>query len=360
VRIKGAEDVVRARQLLSVAATGRQIRSPSTLVGRAWELGTLEAMLDRSIAGRGSVMGVVGPPGIGKTRLVSEALRLAKSRGVEVFSAFCESHATDVAFDAVARLLRAVGQLSDLDDQSARARVRAQIPDADPQNLLLLDDLLGIADPELALPRIDPDARRRRLTALIIAALLARTQPAVFVVEDVHWIDEISDSMLADFLAVIPQTHSMALVTYRPEYLGALQHVPGAQTIALAPLSDAETSVLVAELLGPDQSVREIGQIIVERAAGNPFFATEIARDLAERGVLASERGGYVCHTDVGEVSVPGHTAGNHRRPHRPAEPPSQTNACRRGGHQVSLRLRSAGQPGGRPLRRRADLRRPG
>ena len=305
VRIKGAEDAVPARELLSVAATDRRIRSGSSLVGRDWELGTLEAMLDRSIAGRGSPMGVVGPPGIGKTRLVAEAVRLAKSRGVEVFSTFCESHATDVAFDAVARLLRAVSQLGDLDDQSARARVRAQLPGADPQDLLLLDDLLGIADTNVPLPRIDPDARRRRLTALINAAQLARTKPTVIVVEDVHWIDEISDSMLADFLAVIPKTHSMALVTYRPEYTGALQHVEGAQTIALAPLSDTETSTLVAELLGPDQSVDEIGQIIVERAAGNPFFASEIVRDLGERGVLVGEPGGYVCHTRVGEVSVP-------------------------------------------------------
>jgi class 3 adenylate cyclase len=305
VRIKGAQDPVSARLLLSVAAQRQMGPSASTLVGRESELATLAAMLDRSIAGRGSVVGVVGLPGIGKTRLVDEAVRLAQSLGVEVFSAFCESHATDVAFDLVARLGRAVGQISGLDDQSARARVRAVIPDADPQDLLLLEDLLGIADPAVALPKIDPDARRRRLTALINAAQLARTEPAVLVVEDVHWIDEVSDSMLADFLTVIPQTHSMVLLTYRPEYLGALQHVPGAKTIALAPLSDAETSTLVAELLGPDPSVGRIGEIIAARAAGNPFFAQEITRELAERGVLEGERGSYTCSTDVAEVRVP-------------------------------------------------------
>ena len=211
------------------------------------------------MAGRGSVVGVVGPPGIGKTRLTAEAVRLAKSLGVEVFSTFCESHATDIPFHVVARLLRAVGQLGGLDDEAARAQVRAQVPDADPQDLMLLDDLLGIADPDVELPKIDPDARRRRLTALINTAQLARDEPAVFVVEDAHWIDEVSESMLADFLAVIPQTPSLVLITYRPEYHGALAHVAGAQTIALAPLSDSETSTLVAELLGPDPSVGQIG-----------------------------------------------------------------------------------------------------
>ena len=83
--------------------------------------------------------------------------------------------------------------------------MRQQIPDADPQDLLLLDDLLGIADPDVALPQIDPDARRRRLTALINTASLARTEPALFI-EDAHWIDAVSESMLADFLTVIPRT----------------------------------------------------------------------------------------------------------------------------------------------------------
>ena len=92
--------------------------------------------------------------------------------------------------------------------------------------MLLFEDLLGIADPEVELPKIDPDARRRRLTALVNTASLARQSPAVYVIEDAHWIDEVSESMLADFLTVIPQTPSLVLITYRPEYRGCAQ--PGA------------------------------------------------------------------------------------------------------------------------------------
>ena len=82
-----------------------------------------------------------------------------------MFWTFCESHATDVSFHAVTRLLWARMGVADLDGYAARAKVRQQIPDADPQDLLLLDDLLGIADPKVPLPQLDPDARRRRLTA---------------------------------------------------------------------------------------------------------------------------------------------------------------------------------------------------
>ncbi|MGO9383837.1 MAG: ATP-binding protein [Mycobacterium sp.] len=305
VPINGAGELMPARRLLEVEQREWIGVSESTLVGRDWELATLVAMLDRSMGGRGSVVGVVGPPGIGKTRLAREAIRLAKDRGVEAFSTFCESHATDVPFRVVARLLRIVWQVSGLDDQTAREGVRARFADADPQDMLLLDDLLGIAEPEAALLKIDPDARRRRLTALINTAQLARTKPAVFVVEDVHWIDEVSESMLADFLAVIPQTHSMVLFTYRPEYHGPLQYAAGAQTLALAPLSDAETSTLVAELVGLDPSMGQVCEVIAGRAAGNPFFVEEMIRELADRGVLVGERGHYTSSADVGEIHVP-------------------------------------------------------
>ena len=61
----------------------------------------------------------------------------------------------------------------------------------------------------------------------------------------------------------------------------------------------------VSELLGPDPSVRALGQMIAERAAGNPFFAEEIVRELAERGVLHGERGAYESVADVAEARVP-------------------------------------------------------
>ena len=306
VSIKGADHPVPARRLVAITPRhGLVRRTESSLIGRRGEMAALDTMVDRAIDGHGAVVRVVGAPGIGKSRVIREAAALAADRGAEVVWAFCESHASDIPFQAVTRLLRAGIGVTDLDGATARDRVRARVPDADPQDLLLLDDLLGIADPEVPLPKIDPDARRRRLTALINAASLARTEPSMLVVEDVHWIDEVSESMLADFLTIIPHTPSMVLISCRPEYQGALIRVPGAQTIALAPLSDSDVAALIGELLGSDSTVGDVAAAIVERAAGNPFFAEEMVRELVQRGVLAGERGGYVCRADIAEVSVP-------------------------------------------------------
>ena len=184
--------------------------------------------------------------------------------------------------------------------------MRERFSGADDEDLLLLDDLLGIGDPVVALPQIDPDARRRRLAAMVKAAAIARTTPTVYVIEDAHWIDEISESMLAELLTVVPRTRSLVLVTYRPEYNGALAHAPRSQTIALEPLDESQMLALGAELLGEDRSVTELAELIAERAAGNPFFAEEIVRDLSERDVLVGGRGCYLCIDPVGDVHVPG------------------------------------------------------
>jgi hypothetical protein len=306
VRIKGADKPVSARRLMGIGPRdGLLGRTEASLVGRRWEMAALDAMVDRTIGGRGGVVNVVGPPGIGKSRTARETAALAAGRGVEVFWAFCESHTRDIPFRVVAQLLRASTGVADLDGDAARVRVREQVPDADPQDLLLLDDLLGIADPDVPPPQIAPDARRRRLTALINAASLARTQPALFIIDDAQWIDAVSESMVADFLTVIPQTPLMVLITSRPEYQGALTRVHGAQTIALAPLDDSDTAALVGELLGSDPSVGELAAALAERAAGNPFFAEEMVRELAQRGALSGERGGYLRQVDIAEVSVP-------------------------------------------------------
>ena len=266
VRIKGAEEPVAAHRLLGMGDRHRGVgRAESNLVGRRWEMAAVEGLLDRAVDGHGAVVSVVGPPGIGKSRLVREVAAMAAARGVEVFTSFCESHTSQVPFHAVARLLRAATGVEGLDGQAARAQVRAQVPDTDPEDVVLFEDLLGIADPDVPLPRIEPDARRRRLTALLNAESLARESPAVYVIEDAHWIDEVSESMLADFFTVIPQTPSLVLLTSRPEYRGALTQVTGAQTVALAPLSDPETAALVSELLGPDPSVEALGQTIAEQ-----------------------------------------------------------------------------------------------
>ena len=107
VQIKGSDQPVVARRLLGVSEPDREgAGTVSALVGRRWEMAAVEGLLQRVMGGHGAVVTVVGSPGVGKSRLVREVTALASARGVEVFSAHCESHTTQVPFHTVGRLLR--------------------------------------------------------------------------------------------------------------------------------------------------------------------------------------------------------------------------------------------------------------
>ena len=207
---RGSTNRCAARQLVAISPRDGQVgRAEPKPVGRGLGDGRhLDAMVQRTIGGRGGVVRCGG------TSLASaRAGRPAKPRRprrVEASRRFGPSANHTPATSRsmpVRRLLRANSGVADLEGESCpRENAGVSPPMPTTQDLLLLDDLLGIADADVPLPQIDPDARRRRLTALINATTLARTRPALYIIEDAHWIDAASESMLADFLTVIPRT----------------------------------------------------------------------------------------------------------------------------------------------------------
>ena len=126
VTVKGNDDPLPARRLLAtVTEGGRFGRQEPTLVGRVWELTTVSGILDRAMTGHGCVVAVMGSAGIGKSRIVREAAAVANDHGVEVFTTYCESHASQIPFHVVARLLRNVCGSANSTVPPPEARVRA-------------------------------------------------------------------------------------------------------------------------------------------------------------------------------------------------------------------------------------------
>ena len=287
VEIKGSTVPVPARLLIAVDGrrSGPESRD-SALIGRGREAAVIEGLLDRADAGEGSVIGIAGPAGIGKSRVAGEVAHSARKRGMQIFSTYCESHASDIPFHVVARLLRDVFAIADLDDAGVLERL-LEMPGAP----------AGAA--------LSGDARRRRLSQLLSDALTAQPSPTVVIVEDAHWLDDASEAILTDAFATVARTRALAVVTHRPEYHGALLRTRRFHPLPLAPLDHSQSSALAASLLGPDPSVHALTDQIVSRAAGNPFFVHEIVRDLADRKVVEGQVGAYVHHGDPAEVTVP-------------------------------------------------------
>jgi adenylate cyclase len=126
VHVKGAGAPVRSRQLLAVEQHQRRGRGESALVGRVRELYFLAAVLDEAVGGAGCVVNIVGPAGIGKSRLVRETTAIAERGGIAVFTTYCESHTSDIPFLAISRMLRTGMGIQHLDDDAARTLVQTR------------------------------------------------------------------------------------------------------------------------------------------------------------------------------------------------------------------------------------------
>jgi adenylate cyclase len=305
VDIKGQSEPVRGHEVVAIALDQAVVgRDDGPMLGRAAEL---EKLLEVFASGDASIVGVVGEPGVGKSRLIREAASRAAEVEADAVIARCDAHTTHVPLWALTRLLRAMFAVGRQEPSAARAQVIDRLPtsigvDSDEANILF--ELLGIAEPDAAHIELSLDARRRRLIDTLTAATQFRPLPTLFILEDVHWIDAASEATLAEFAASLSATRSTLLISYRPEYRGPLRGHRDV-SITLAPLADRVTAEITTGLTGNDETVSGIVELIAGSAAGNPYFVEEMVRDLVDRGVLVGSRGSYRRENDIDTITVP-------------------------------------------------------
>ncbi len=165
-----------------------------------------------------SPIGVVGQPGIGKSRLVREFAVRSEDAGADIVVARCDAHTSQVPLRALSRLLRAMFGVGRLDNAAARAHVIQRLPaslttDADTTHILF--DLLGIADPDSAPSELTLDAKHHRLVHAMTKSTELRSRRTVFILEDVHWIDTASEATMAEFADTLSALGSALVTTYQ-------------------------------------------------------------------------------------------------------------------------------------------------
>jgi class 3 adenylate cyclase/tetratricopeptide (TPR) repeat protein len=286
-------------------------RGLTRFVGREAELRELDDALARAMSGDGQVVGVIADPGLGKSRLVSEFVQDIRKQGVEVHEAHCQAHARALPLVPVLEMMRSYfGITEDLDPPAARERIEARVLQVDARlagELPLLFEFLAVPDPARPVGSIDPEARRRRLLALTrrVVHAPAREEVVVRLVEDVHWIDPASDEFLANLVEATTGSHTLVVVTFRPEYAAGWMRRSWYRQLPLSPLAPGVVAGLLGELLGPDPSLDGLAELIITRTGGNPFFLEEVVRELAETGVLLGASGGYRLAGEVTHVTIP-------------------------------------------------------
>ncbi|MCP4622770.1 MAG: AAA family ATPase [bacterium] len=274
-------------------------RGFSRFIGRNNEMAILESAFQRILDHHGNVIGVVGEPGVGKSRLCYEFLELNRERGITICQANCASHIQTIPLLPVLQMLRGIFGISEQEpEEETRKRIAGTLillDNAFKDTLPIWFEFLSVTDPQQPVIKSDSEERQRKLFALIqrLVHTMSRREPLIILVDDLHWIDSSSDVFISRLVDAVKNTRTLLLLNFRPEYRRDWMNRSIYRHLPLPTLDGAGARKLLENLLGDDPSVQYLAQKLVSRALGNPFFIEELVRSLAEAGNLAGQPGAY-------------------------------------------------------------------
>ncbi len=266
----------------------------SRFTGRDEALAALRGPLAKVEAGHGQVVGMVGEPGIGKSRLLYEFRRSLSAKRLTYLEGRCLSYGSSIPFLPILDLVRANCGIQDGDEPTTvvdKVRFGLHEVGLDPdEHAPYILHLLGIGDDGAALGHLSPEAIKARIGDSLRTWSLAGSQqrPIIFAVEDLHWIDRSSEEYLASLVASLAAAPILLVCTWRPGYRPPWGDHSYVTQLALRRLSPDESLSVVRSVLQAERVPEGLAQAILERAEGNPFFLEELARAALEHGEVAA------------------------------------------------------------------------
>lgn len=302
-------ELQRALSRDEAAASVQAIGSP--LVGRDAEMAVLREALGGLARGRGALLVIEGEPGTGKSRLVAEARRRWVPDPVLWLEGRCLSFGRHLSYWPFIEILKRAFAIAD-DDSEPVALDKLE------RGLMPLFgercvDVLPYLATMLALP-VRPEHEERlkyldgpglkRQVFLCTRQLFeaqAKLAPLVLLLEDWHWADQSSAELAEHLLPLVQSVPVLFIVPTRPQADGAAERLraaaaalPGAplHQASLAPLTEADSERMVAQLVGGSGLPLALREQILRRTEGNPFFIEEVVRALVSDGALVPNEGG--------------------------------------------------------------------
>ena len=283
------------------------VRGITELVGRRPEMETLRSAFENVKEGDAQLVDVVGEAGVGKSRLVYE---FQKSLGTEVtfLTGFCVHYGRNINFLPLIDIVKTAFEINEgMTEKEVGNRIEEKSKEELTPMIPFYRNLLSlnIGDPQFN--SLDPEGRKFGTFEAVKNLLLAlsKEKPLVVFLEDVHWIDKISEEFFTFFSRCILGHSILMLSAYRPE--GAPSWAQGAhyKRLGLETLSSKSSIRLVRNILGGIALEPELEQRIVDKTEGNPFFVEEIVRELLYRGDIIRSGDQYLSNRPINQLDIP-------------------------------------------------------
>ncbi len=328
LELKGKASAVQAYEVtgLKEGASGRGLSGiHAPMIGRDAQLGRLRDLFAIAQAGQGRVASVLGEPGIGKSRLLSE-FRAEVERGdgqVRWIEGRCLSYGKTLPYHLVLDVVRSIigvgGSAGEPEVREALERVlRELLGDGWAEPYMYLGHLLSIKlDPEVQthLAALEFETIKRYVSSLLqTLRAITMNGPVVLVLEDLHWADAASADTLLALMPLAADLPVLTIMSSRSDrdatgwrlVSGARDLFGDALTeIRLDALSTDQTRSLVASLLEIESLPEKTRDLILAKAEGNPFFVEEVIRMLIDRGAIRREGDRWVATATVAGVEIP-------------------------------------------------------
>ncbi len=285
-------------------------RGLTPFVGRERELRILQECFDQVRAGHGQIVSIVGDPGIGKSRLLLEFRRRLGDEATWV-EGHSMSFGRSIAFHPLIDLLKRnfrieEGDAENITIEKIEQGIMGLGEDLRPL-LPYLRYLLAIDPGDPAVRTMDSRLRRTEifdaLRRLILRA--AEIHPQVIVFEDLHWMDQATETFLGFLTDSLPTSRVLCLLTYRPGYPPPFGERTYHTRLALHTLSTQDSVQMAQALLATAHLPAELQTLIVQKAEGNPFFVEEVVKSLREGGTIRQVGEQYVLARPLDEIVIP-------------------------------------------------------
>jgi class 3 adenylate cyclase/tetratricopeptide (TPR) repeat protein len=304
IHVKGREEPVEAYRLIKPTEVQTRIaasaaRGLTRFVGRTREIETLREAFDKAKSGEGQVVGIVGEAGVGKSRLLLEFKNSMPYDEYRYFEGRCLHYGASMPYLPVLDVLRSfVGVKEGEQEHTVREKLEDRVVGLDEglrEIIPPLQELLSLKVDDVVYANLDPKQKREKTFEAIRNLLIRASQdlPLVLTIEDLHWIDRTTEEFLDYMIGWLPRTGILLLLLYRPEYT----HQWGSKSyycmIGVGQLSMSNSAELVAAILEGGDAAPDLRELILGRAAGNPFFMEELTFSLLENGSI--QRKGDSC-----------------------------------------------------------------
>jgi predicted ATPase/class 3 adenylate cyclase len=294
-RVTGANDLSSWRM--------RKTRSVSHFVNRFQERALLRDAAEGTRGG-GRTVCLTGDPGIGKSRLVHEFVQELETEGWQLIEAECSPNLHGSPFAALKGLLRSILAMTTVDDRLG--------PVADPREGLpqvfrsAIDAVLDLPISDAQWDKLEPQARGRAISDASCAMVenLAQQRRTVLLIEDLHWVDRASDSVMAA-VASLQTPQLLIIITSRPNGIPEWVNRFNAESLALRPLDESSGRAMLDAILGLSSTTFDLKSRIIRHTANVPLFVEEVCRRLKETDVLQGQWGDLVLSKPVEELGIP-------------------------------------------------------